>query len=177
MTRRKPFLLLGALMNGALAQVAASALTQSRDGKLPKVPVGAVAAQVTGRLAGGGGLNGEYELLCYLTFLEGLGTSVFAGDPVERNAQFTLRSDRFRFQTTLNGSLVHFGRLATPGTEPPRIRVYYLDSPHREFSRPGEFLGWLAHWRPSDQRDPGESDTLDHVSGGGFGCCRKQLGF
>lgn len=143
MTRRKPFLLLGALMNGALAQVAASALTQSRDGKLPKVPVGAVAAQVTGRLAGGGGLNGEYELLCYLTFLEGLGTSVFAGDPVERNAQFTLRSDRFRFQTTLNGSLVHFGRLATPGTEPPRIRVYYLDSPHREFSRPESFSDGL----------------------------------
>src|SRR5262249_339997 len=112
---------------------------QSGQSKLPKVPIGAVAAQVTGRLVGGVGLNGDYELLCYLTFLEGLGASVFDGEPLERNAKFARRSDRFRFQTILNGPLIHFGRLAVAGTEMPAIRIYYLDVPNRDFSRPNSF--------------------------------------
>jgi hypothetical protein len=114
-------------------------LSQSKEGKVQRVPVGAVTAQLTGRLAGGGGLNGEYELLCYLTFLEGFGASVFDGAPIERNAQFALRSDHFRFQTILNGSMIHFTRLAVAGTDPPAIRIYYLATPNRDFSRPDSF--------------------------------------
>lgn len=141
-TSRSRGIVKGALLFGTIVAVFASLaplLSHSNQNKLPKVPVGAVAAQVTGRLAGGGGLAGEYELLGYLTFLEGLGGSVFAGDPIERNAQFALRSDRFRFQTILNGSLIHFGRLAVPGTELPAIRIYYSPSPNRDFSNPDTF--------------------------------------
>jgi len=117
----------------------AVAPSQSKEGRLEKVPVGVVAAQVTGRLSGGGGLNGEYELLCYLTFLEGLGGALFDGAPVESRAQFALRSDRFRFQTILNGPMIHFSRLSVPGTELPAIRVYYMAHPNRDFSRPDSF--------------------------------------
>jgi hypothetical protein len=104
--------------------------------RLPNAPTGSVVAQATGRLVGGGGLNGDYEMICYFTFIEGFGTSVFAGEPGERNAMFTLRTDGFKFQTFLNGALVHFGRLVTPGTEAPAIRVYYSATPNRDFARP-----------------------------------------
>ena len=43
----------------ALPFTQAVALAQSNQAKLPKVPVGAVAAQVTGRLVGGAQRHGE----------------------------------------------------------------------------------------------------------------------
>ncbi|MBI4902733.1 MAG: hypothetical protein HY820_03810 [Acidobacteria bacterium] len=111
-----------------------------------KVPVGGVAAQITGRLVGSGALDGEYELIGYLTFLDGIGSALFAGEASEKSAQFTLRSDRFRFQTVPNGPLIHFGRLAVPSTQPALIRFYYMASPDRDFSKPftfsdGELIG------------------------------------
>jgi hypothetical protein len=126
-------LVAGSLMHDA------PALGQSDGGKLPKVPVGAVAAHLTGRLTGGGGLDGEYEMICYVTFLEGLGVAVYSGEPAERNAKFTLRTDRFRFRTIQNGTLVHFGRLAEAGSATPAIRVYYNNSPNRDSLRPGTY--------------------------------------
>jgi len=104
-----------------------------------KVPVGAVAAQLTGRLIGSGGINGDYEFLCYATFIEGLGTSLFVGDPSEHTAQITLRSDQFRFQAFANGQLIHFGRLALPDAPPAQVRVYYMASPNHDFSDPDSF--------------------------------------
>jgi hypothetical protein len=106
---------------------------------LPAAPTGGVVAHATGRLVGGGGLNGDYELICYFTFIEGLGSAVFSGEAGERNAMFTLRTDRFKFQATLNGTLIHFGRLATPGSEPPLIRLYYSGTPNRDLARPETF--------------------------------------
>ncbi len=140
------FLLLVGLSVGLLSR--APAHTQLDETKLPRVPVGAAAAQVTGRLVGGGGISGEYELLCYLTFLEASGASLFVGEVTERNAQFALRSDRFRFQVIQNGSMIHFGRLDLQGTVAPAIRVYNLASPNRDFSRPdslseGQLVGVL----------------------------------
>lgn len=117
----------------------AASLGFSDDPELQKVPVGAIAAQLTGRLVGSGGIAGEYEFLCYATFIEGLGASLFTGDPSEQTALITLRSDKFRFQTLANGTLIHFGRLILPGTPPAQVRVYYTTNPSRDFSEPDSF--------------------------------------
>ena len=131
------------LLNAALVCLAlgllAASLGFSDDPNLQKVPVGAVAAQLTGRLVGSGGLAGEYEFLCYATFIEGLGASLFTGDPSEQTALITLRSDKFRFQTLANGSLIHFGRLILPGTSPAQVRIYYTSNPNHDFSEPDSF--------------------------------------
>jgi hypothetical protein len=133
---------LGAALGAAVLAGSAglySLLAQGRGvGRLSSVPAGGVVAHATGRLAGGGGIGGEYELICYFTFLEGAGTSLFAGEPGERNATLVLRTDKFKFQTILNGALVHFGRLAQP-PEPPLIRMYYSATPNRDFARPETF--------------------------------------
>ena len=126
---------LGCLVLGLLT----AALGFSDDPELQKVPVGAVAAQLTGRLVGSGGLAGDYEFLCYATFIEGLGASLFTGDPSEQTALITLRSDKFRFQTFANGSLIHFGRLILPGALPAQVRVYYTSNPSHDFSAPDSF--------------------------------------
>jgi hypothetical protein len=112
---------------------------QGRVVHLPAAPTGGVVAHATGRLVGGGGLNGEYEIVCYFTFIDGLGTALFSGDAGERNAMFTLRTERFKFQTMLNAPLIHFGRLATAASDPPLIRVYYSGTPNRDFARPETF--------------------------------------
>lgn len=106
---------------------------------LVKIPTGVVGAHLSGRLVGGPGLSGHYQLLCYLTFLQGVGTGVFAGAPGEQTAQFSTRSDPFQFQTIVNGSLLQFSRLAVPGVPPPAMRVYYSANPNRDFSQPDSF--------------------------------------
>ena len=128
------------ILPGVLLVIGVSTLMLAQSGaNLPRVPVGAVAAQMTGRLVGGGGINSEYEMVCYLTFVEGLGGAVFAGEASEKNAMFALRTDKFRFQTIANAALLHFGRLVVPGVEPPAIRVYYSPTPNRDFRRPDSF--------------------------------------
>ncbi len=112
---------------------------QSDSVNFTKVPTGAVVAQITGRLVGGGGLDGEYELIAYFTFLEGAGSALFAGDATESNAILAMRSERFRFQTFPNGPLIHFGRLAVPVTQPAYVRLYHMASPRRDLSRPFTF--------------------------------------
>ena len=85
---------------------------------------------------------------------------MFDGARIEGNAQFALRSEHFRFQTILNGSMIHFTRLAVAGTDPQAIRIYYLATPNRDFSRPdsfseGQLVGVLrtkgiqGNWTPS----------------------------
>ncbi len=134
--------------SATLAILVLAPLAFSDNPNLPKVPVGAVAVQLTGRVSGSGGIQGEYELLCYATFVEGLGGAVFNGDPSEKTAEITLRSDQFRFQAFPNGSLIHFGRLAPAGTSPAGVRIYYGANPNRDFSQPdtfssGELVGVL----------------------------------
>src|SRR5690348_11052743 len=131
--------LLNAFLACLVLGLLAASLGFSDDPELRKVPVGAVAAQLTGRLVGGGGLAGEYEFLCYATFIEGLGASLFSGNPSEQTALITLRSDKFRFQTLANGSLIHFGRLILPGTPLAQVRVYYTSNPSHDFSDPDSF--------------------------------------
>lgn len=104
-----------------------------------KVPGGVVAAQMAGRLIGSGGLGGKYELIAYYTYIEGLGIAPFSGEPSERNALFTLRSDRVSLQSIQNGSLFHFSRLPIAGEDPPTIRVYFNATPGRDFANPDSF--------------------------------------
>jgi hypothetical protein len=114
-------------------------LAQS-SARFQKVPVGVVAAQWTGRVVGGGGLAGEYQMIGHLTFAEGLGGAVYAGQPAgANNALFAVRTDSFRFNAIPNGPLIHFGRAALPGVESPAIRIYYSPTPNRDFARPDSF--------------------------------------
>jgi hypothetical protein len=135
-THRRPFLLGLLLMMGGLAAVL---FAQSNE-RIRRVPVGAVAAQLTGRVVGGGGLAGEYQMLGHLTFVEGLGGAVYAGQPAGASyALFALRTDKFRFTAIPNGQLILFGRAALPDAELPAIRVYYSPSPNRDFAQPDSF--------------------------------------
>lgn len=137
MSVRQRTFLLSLLVTASCASLLTFAQSNER---LPRVPLGAVAAQLTGRLVGGGGLNGDYEIICYLTFIEGLGSDLYSGTPAsEKNARFTLRTDKFRFQTIPNGTLIHFGRLAVPDTGSPAVRLYYSPAPNHDFAQPDSF--------------------------------------
>ena len=102
----------------------------------PATESGAIAAQVAGRVVLA--LDGTLEVFQYYLFIDGLGADVFAGQPSERTAHFTLRTDRLRPIFTQNGDVMHIG-FQPAGTE-GLYRVYYNPSPqNRDFSRPETF--------------------------------------
>ena len=102
----------------------------------PGTEAGAIAAQVAGRVVLA--LDGTLEVFQYYLFVDGLGADVFAGQPSERTAHFTLRTDRLRPIFTQNGDVTHVG--FQPAGSEGLYRVYYNPSPqNRDFSRPETF--------------------------------------
>ena len=98
---------------------------------------GSIAAQVAGRV--NIGLDGIVEVFVYFLFVDGLGSDLFAGQPNEHTAHFTLRADRLRPVLTANGDVMHVTFQPAPGTQ-GFYRVYYNPQPsNRDLTRPETF--------------------------------------
>lgn len=99
------------------------------------IDVGAIAAQVAGRIVIG--LDGTLEVFQYFLFVDGLGSDLYSGTPSERTAHFTLRTDRLRPILAQNGDVTHVG--FQPAASEGLYRIYFDPSPQRDFTRPETF--------------------------------------
>ena len=109
---------------------------KAADAPPPAPGTGSIAAQVAGRV--NIGLDGIVEVFVYFLFVDGLGSELFAGQPSERTAHFTLRADRLRPIFTQNGDITHVS--FQPAGGEGFYRVFYNPSPsNRDFSRPETF--------------------------------------
>jgi hypothetical protein len=111
-----------------------------------KVPTGAIAAHLVGRLVGNNGANGDFEFLGYLSSVETTGLPVFSGDPSEHTAHLTFRSDPFRLTAIANGPVWQVTRLADQSAPVPGVQLYFNATPGADFDQPdsfstGELLG------------------------------------
>jgi len=98
---------------------------------------GSIAAQVAGRV--NIGLDGIVEVFVYFLFVDGLGSDLFAGQPSEHTAHFTLRADKLRPVFTANGDITHVTFQPAPGVQ-GFYRVYYNPQPtNRDLTRPETF--------------------------------------
>lgn len=97
-----------------------------------RIPIGAVATQVIGRLTVSS--DGSNALHAYVTYVEGLNLPLFSDTPNESTAFFTLRSEPIGFGTVTNGPLTH---LLGQGA---RVNVYYNPAPPvRDLDNPDDF--------------------------------------
>jgi hypothetical protein len=95
------------------------------------VPSAGVAWYVIGRVLIGP--DGKGEEAGFFVFLNGLDDELFSGEPSERTAHFTVRSDPFTIRTFQNGDLQ--ATLLSRGT----FRLYYNEHPQADFSDPETF--------------------------------------
>jgi hypothetical protein len=105
--------------------------------QIKKVPPATIAAHLAGRLAGTP--NGDFQLIGYVTYVEGLGGNLFAGAPSEQTALISFRTDPFRFNVIPNGTALQVSRQIVPGGPPSQTRIYYNPAPARDFTKPETF--------------------------------------
>jgi len=101
-----------------------------------RIPPGAVAAQIVGRLLIDA--SGEGQVVGYYTYLAGIPGPFFSGEPSEATAYFTFRSTRFRTQVIPNGNIVHL--LSVPvDVAATEVRIYFNGQPNGNFQSPDTF--------------------------------------
>lgn len=108
-------------------------------------PSGPVAGQAIGRVIFDA--QGDAQLVCYFTVFAGL-QNLFTGPRSEATARITARSTKFRVETTLNGTAVHFRTVPSEGGA-ILVKLYYDLSPDQDFNHPDSFADgqMFAVWR------------------------------
>ncbi len=96
---------------------------------------GAVGAQGIGRIVFDS--SGYGQVICYFTVFAGL-QDLFSGSPSESTAHFTARSTRFKVETFLNGTAIHFRTVPAEG-DAILVNFYYDSSPDQDFNHPDTF--------------------------------------
>jgi hypothetical protein len=106
---------------------------------------GAVAGQAIGRVIFDA--QGDAQLVAYFTVFAGL-QNLFTGPRSEATARITARSTKFRVETTLNGTAVHFRTVPAEGSA-ILVKLYYDISPDQDFNDPDRFSDgeMFAVWR------------------------------
>lgn len=106
---------------------------------------GPVGAQAIGRIVLDADGNGQ--VLCYFTVFAGL-QNLFVGVPSESTARFTARSSKFKVQTTMNGTAIHFRTVPAEG-DAILVNFYYDSAPDQDFTRPETFSNGelFSTWR------------------------------
>lgn len=124
--------------------LAGADLAYARNDNLtpPSVPV---AGQAIGRVIFD--TQGDAQLVCYFTNFAGL-QNLFIGPRSEATARITARSTKFRVETTLNGTAVHFRTVPAEGSA-ILVKLYYDLSPDQDFDNPDSFADgqMFAVWR------------------------------
>jgi len=131
--RKRWFCVLAALLVAVLLNVEAG--LHAADVPVARIPSGVVAAHLAGRILVT--QDGVCEIVGYHPFIDGLGL-LFAGEPSERTAIISIRSEPFRMRPVLNGATVHLFAAPITGTTVP-LRVYYNPEPNRDFADPDSF--------------------------------------
>ncbi len=100
-----------------------------------RVPIGAVAAQVAGRLIATS--DSAVDIFGYLTFVDGM-TDLFKSTPGAAGAHLAFRSEPTGAHFLDNGRVLHL--IATPANgQFTRMGVYYQDDPARDLTKPETF--------------------------------------
>jgi hypothetical protein len=97
-------------------------------------PVGQVAYHFVARLLQSP--SGTLVVVGYVNFLNGVSAPLFEGNPSEKTAFITFRSNVFSAAPLLNGNVVV---LNWPATPPPVVTFYVNNSPSGDWNRPDSF--------------------------------------
>jgi hypothetical protein len=108
--------------------------------KVAPIPLGHTALNVVGRLRFDASRQGE--LFGYLSFAERLGVAPFSGDPSEKTAYFTYRTEPFTLDIWRNGLMLHGRPVPVRGSNVV-YRIYYNASPNADFDKPESFSAGL----------------------------------
>ena len=134
--KNRILLVCGLALFAGLAATSLRVIRGQAPGRAGKVPTGAVAAHLVGRLAGN---QNEFELIGYAAFVEGLGVPLFTGATGERTARVSFRTERFGLSVIPNGEAFHVTRLVSGSGAAPVVNVYFNPAPARDFARPDTF--------------------------------------